>query len=414
MSMDENLQPVRREPRRRPGLAQVAVPALAVGSGALTALALTQLVPIDGALDIVKVVLIGGSAMMVSVTINRFAIERGAELAARGYLAAGIVSVGSMLVVGCGLAAATYSGLVIKDVDGLRLQEHGADLARSAAEANRASAAAAQSASVTGAIVSNLRTTTDCEVANSCLSGRHDGGRGPVARALGEVLGKAEAVAAEVEHGRAARDEAQHRLNDDLSRYQATLAGSDQDGSGRRRQLADLDGRIKQDLVELDAAAPTPLLRAYAAELSSGSTTAASPRLARILRDHGNALAGTLSPVGTEAPSYPPFPAKTGVADTLRYIPTFLPIAAVAIVVDLVLPVVLWTLRLLGLLWANYRVEWWRARHQPSLEPDDDDPSIPPHEAATPRLTAEEWQARFPPPPRRRPVTSNRPPRPAR
>ena len=52
-------------------------------------------------------------AGLAAYAINRLAIERGAEQATIGYLGAGIISIGSILVVGFGFFAATYPGVVV-------------------------------------------------------------------------------------------------------------------------------------------------------------------------------------------------------------------------------------------------------------------------------------------------------------
>lgn len=393
--------PVRREPRKRPGLAQLSLPFLALFSGILLIFALLRLLPTDGVVDLAKAVVIGLSATLVAYATNRFAIERGAELAARGYLLAGMVAFGSVLLVGAGLFTATYAGLVIREVEALRLQEHGDALVRHAGALGRSSAAANQAAPVIAAIMTDLRAKHECEVQTSCLSGRPNRGRGPVARALGEKLGKAEAIGAQVERGRSARDAALARMNDLVGRYHAVLARSADDPAEQRRQLVEIDTQVRQVAAEFEAAAPTALLKAYAEELGSAATD--NDRLRVILRDHGTALAGALGSGRAEALAFPTFPPRAGVSDTLRYIPHFIPVAAVVAVIELVFPASLLVYRLLSLLWANYQVEHARGRTPvAAADPDDDTdppPSAPPASPPSlPRFTAEDWTARFPPP----------------
>ena len=385
--------PVRREPRKWPGLAQVSLRILAVLSGILLIFAVLRLLPTDSAVDVAKAVVIGLSATLVAYATNRFAIEHGAELAARGYLAASLVAFGSVLFVGVGLFTATYAGLVIREVEDLRLQAHGDALVRHAGALGRSNAAASQAAPVVGAIVTDLRAKFACEVATSCLSGRRDGGRGPVARALGEKLGKAEAITTEVERGKSARDGALRRVDELLGRYHAVLARPADDPAERRRQLVEIDTKVRQAASEVETAAPTALLKAYADEL--GSVVTDNDRLRQILRDHGTALAGALGSGRTELPSFPAFPARAGVADTLGFILHFIPVAAVVAVIELVFPVALLIYRLVGLLWGNYQTEWSRSRNAPQTS--DDDTLPPPTMPASPHLTDEDWAERFPP-----------------
>lgn len=392
--------PVRRAPRKWPGLGRVSLPILAILSGVLLVLALARLLPIDGTADVLKTVVIGISATTVSYATNRFAVERGADLAARGYLLAGIAAFGSILLVGVGLFTATYSGLVIKDVEELGLQKHGVTLMRHAGELSRSSAAASQAAHVVSSIVTDVKGKATCEREVSCLSGRGDGGRGPVARMLGEKLGKAEAVLAEVERGKTVREGALSRVNDLLVRYNSTLARLGSDEGERRRQLAEIDALVRQASADMEAAAPAALLRGYASELTSGSTASDNVRLDRILRDHGNALSGALDAVRAEANPYPAFPPRAGVADTLTYIPHFLPVAAVTAVIELVFPIVLLVYRLLSLLWANYQTEHGRTRVSVVANPADEtepSPFDPPYPPSTPQLIAQERAERFTP-----------------
>jgi uncharacterized membrane protein len=51
----------------------------------------------------------------------------------------------------------------------------------------------------------------------------------------------------------------------------------------------------------------------------------------------------------------PAFPKRTGVSDTFSYIAHFLPVAAIAFVVELVFPIVLFAYTFWELAWAKYR-----------------------------------------------------------
>ncbi|MCO5057440.1 MAG: hypothetical protein M9905_06100 [Rhizobiaceae bacterium] len=127
--------------RRLPPLTEIALPLLALLSALMLALAVPNIIGTGGWWTYAKAGVLAASAMVVSFAVNRLAIERGAPAATRGHLGAVAVSLGSMLAVGSGLFAATYSGLVFKDVAELQLQEHGTALA-SMSDATEAAAKA--------------------------------------------------------------------------------------------------------------------------------------------------------------------------------------------------------------------------------------------------------------------------------
>lgn len=99
--------PVRIEKKPRTPFKNYIIPGFAFITGGMVFAAASQLIEPVGFTGFMKVALLSTGAGLVSYVVNRYAIEEGAELAATGFLSAGIVSVGSILVVGGGLFAST-------------------------------------------------------------------------------------------------------------------------------------------------------------------------------------------------------------------------------------------------------------------------------------------------------------------
>ena len=389
-------EPLRLAPRTRPPFTKALTLGLSVASGAMLGIAMPNLLT-GGALMVgIKSLLLAGSATAVAYGVIRLAVEKGAPLTSVGYWPAGIASVASISIVGGGLFAATYAGLTIDDVAELQLEEHGAALSTYVAAQNDVALEAQSVSPVASVIATDLSTKLACEIRESCVSGRGAGGRGPVARAIEEKLGRAQAIFAEVETGRAQRIAAQAALSDLLANYQSVFADTDRSRTERRADLQTIDAKIRQRAGELAEALPVPLLAAYGEELGQGAVIAERPeatrRLSAILRSHGgsiNAVLGGMSEAGAVPPA---FPGKPGVSDTFFYLGHFAPIAAIVAVVELVFPITLWLYTLLTLKWRAYRIA---PPERPRRDDDDDvfggtpraptSPSLPAHKPKRPR-----------------------------
>ena len=325
----------------------------------MTVLSMINLFGGSGMTGIIKALVISASATLVSYAINRFAIERGAELTATGFISAGIVSVGSILIVGAGLFASTYPGLVIKNVDQLQLERHGAALSHYVATHAKSANEAGRSKPVVNANDSSLRQYLACEEKVSCLSGRGNGGRGSVTRAMETLALRAQAIAAQLAHGDRTRQAVLEKLNDLLAAYQKVLADDSLWHNERRAILLKIDGKIKQAISLLDEAMPITLLAAYVDELRSGISIAARPvasrRITEILQKQAGSLETVLSTISAGNQHRPAFPTRAGVSTTFAYIGHFLPIAMLVFCVVLVFPISLWIYTLLGLIWAKHK-----------------------------------------------------------
>jgi len=374
--VDPQNTPLRLPKRPRPSFVKTTLLALAASSGGMLLMAVPNLISGTGVIAFTKAALLATSATVVAYGINRMATDRGAELASIGYVSAGIASVGSILVVGGGLFAATYAGLTFKDVAELQLQEHGTELTRFVGERSRVAQQAGRIVPAVRAVAEDLDEKRMCELKSSCVSGRGNGGRGPVARALEDKASRASAIVRQIEVGEKSHREALSELNRLLGSYHDALGEDDKDIWDRRIALQKIDGKIQQAVADLDEAVPVTLVAAYAQELQAGTVIEGRPavtqRLNTILGKHGTSLDAVTSTITRGSATPPAFPNRTGVSDTFGYLGHFAPIAAITAVVELVFPLVLWLYTLLALLWARYKI----APPEPAAPPEDHDDQL--------------------------------------
>lgn len=330
----------RLEKRPRPTFWTILLPLLAVLSSVLLTLALPGLIGAEGPFDLLKCLIIGVSAGVTAYAVNRYALERGAIQAAIGSWVGGIISLASILAVGTGLAMATYAGLVIEETDRLRLQQFSTEHSDALQDRMSVSQEAARLAPIMSAIVADLERSVACEAESSCVSGRGNGGRGTAYRKLLGALGRAQTVAAELYaaqsgHAQVSLDIA--GLQDEL---RALLSDASLSGAARRLQTEQLTQLIESNTGTLRGASPVALVEGFAQELLAQG--AAQPE-DRLLASYGAQLSSALEPRSVSTALPPAFPAPTGVADTLRFIGYFLPIALLVLVIELILPATLWT-----------------------------------------------------------------------
>ena len=344
------------EPRR--GFDAYALAGITFFSTLLLWVSFPSLFPLGAEAVMVKTTLLALAGGLVSYAINRIAIERGAPLAVLGYPFAGFISVIGILTIGVSLFAVTYAGLVLPDVARLKLQAHLSERTEHVAALNAEAAAFNQAASAVGATASDLADKATCELASSCISGVGAGGNGPVYRATVAVAGRALSVDVELSAAERSRREVLARLNADLEAFRDDLAGGEGSIWERYQSLQVIDARLLQAGEELVRAMPVALLASYAVELGNGVTIAdraeASQTLSRVMRGHGAALAQALEPVAEMQEGRPvaaSFPVRPGVGDTFAYIAHFWPVAMIAFIVELVLPISLWLYTLLNLAW---------------------------------------------------------------
>ncbi|MCP4099242.1 MAG: hypothetical protein GY748_23710 [Planctomycetaceae bacterium] len=330
----------------------------AVISGGLVALALPNLIDVSGASGIAKAILIAGGATLATYSVNRFAIDKGTELASRGFITASIASVLSMTFVGMAFFASTFAGLTLPDVEKLRLQEHGNAYIQYIGERNLQASKAGRTLPVMRSINRDLPAKASCEIREACISGRGKGGRGTIAKILEGLAGRAAAISEQLETGEATRQSTLKQLNKLVGEYQSVLGQSDKTIWERRGDLQKIDAKINQIIATLDEAIPLALLRAYASELNDGVSISerpvASRRLNALLKKHGNSLGSVLATLELGNQIRPSFPARTGVGDTFSYISHFAPIALLTAGIELVWPICLWIYTLLFLRWGTF------------------------------------------------------------
>ncbi|MGS4884950.1 hypothetical protein [Roseibium sp. MB-4] len=315
-------------------------------SGAMLGAATYHLVDVETAIDAVKALVIAASGTCVAYAVGKLAIEKGAPLSAINFPGAKAVSTLSILAVGAGLFASTYSGLTISKVDELRLSRFGTELSEFIDAQDELASRAGRTGPALKAVVSDLQQKTACELANSCISLRGNGGRGTVTKMLENKTARAEGILAEFESGQAVRTLASSQITKLMSEYDTTLENSDLSLKQRRKSLRQIVGKIRRALNMLKEALPISLLEAYANELQEGVEIAGRPvatqNLNGVFRAHGNALAEVIESLEAKDLIAPVFPAKTGVTQTFGFIGHFLPIAAIIAVLELVFPITIW------------------------------------------------------------------------
>jgi hypothetical protein len=365
--------PFRHVKRPGPGIEPTLILALAVLAGLMLGLSVFNLMSDSGPLANAKALLISISGALVAYAVNRFAIEKGAPLAAIGFKLAGVLSIVAMLAVGAGMFASTVSGLVLKDVAQLQLQDHGAALTGIVGERNAGSVRSAAVGPAVQIAVADISEYVACEIATSCLSGRGNGGRGTVAIALEALATKATSIAAQFDAGQAAAQKILATANTLIGDYQKVLSRTDIDVWQKQAELLKLHGRIEQQANALAEAIPLSLLRSYAEELARGITIADRPEAAQrintVLARHAETLSSILSELEAAGGELPAFPGRPGVAETLVHLPHFASLAAIVFVSELMLPLTLWVLSFLKLSWRIEQAEASQVHATPAQMP---------------------------------------------
>ncbi|MGX1499825.1 hypothetical protein ACSSV1_004885 [Labrenzia sp. MBR-25] len=369
--------PLRHERPDPPSLQSVIILLLAILSALMLGVSVWNLSADNpGAGTNLKIVLITCSAGLVAYMVNRFSIEKGAPLAALGFRMAGLISVGAILIVGAGMYLATFSGLIIKDIEYLRLERHGAALVEYAGARNKDSLASGRAGPAIRLVAADLNANAACEIRSSCISGTGDGGHGPVARLMEQLAARAQAIADQFDQGEAVREAALRSINQLAGEFQQRLNSDERNSAQRRNDLQLIHGKIGQGADALGEAVPVSLLKAYAEELKQGvsvpGNAQATSKLNAILRQHGTALSEILEGLGTDGAVLPEFPRKPGVADTLSYLSQFASIALVVLVTELVLPLTLWVFAYLKLYWKIETLGGMANENPPKPDPWDD------------------------------------------
>lgn len=325
----------------------------AVLSGVLAGVALPALIGAETFVDYLKSTLIAVLATMIAYGVNRLAIDRGAYLAARGMIAAFILSVVSVLTMGTGFWMATYPGLVAQPTEILRYQDFAKD---QHFYIDRTVSAAEQSAQVfplLSGIVTDLTTKKKCEFDEGCIS-QKGGGTGVTHDTIDSKLQQAASMAETVASLDRERAGAAAQLAGLQAEFQAMIVNEGLSLRERRIELQNLQAAIARQLARLRESVPTAVIAAYAEDLEQGAlingNANASTNLTLVLEGYGRALRRVLQNADAEVGEAPTFPAQTGVADTLGYVWHFFPVAIIVGVVELIFPITLWLYTYFGYL----------------------------------------------------------------
>ncbi|CTQ58143.1 hypothetical protein [Roseibium album] len=348
-----------KKPERQPYLS-VILTGLPVVSAAMLLVALSNLGTTGtGVTGFIKMLLLPTAAFMVSYATYRMAIEKAATLFSVGFNLAAIIGLASIIIVGTGLFAATYPGLVITQVEERRLQTYLSDVTRYADARSSAAAKSTQLVPVATAIATDIGTNAACERTSSCVSMKGGGGYGTVARTLETLAGRASAVSGEAASGLERHKIVLADVNAHLAQMEETLADETISIWKRRIALRKLETGLGRLLNELDEAVPASMLSAYAAELREGVALTNQPdvsdRVNGLLASYASNLEAALESIAPQAIERPSLPPRTGAIQTFGYIGEYAPIALLTFAVELVFPLTLWAYTVMALLWDRYR-----------------------------------------------------------
>ncbi len=326
--------------------------------------------PETGPLANFKVLLVTLSAGLVAYGVNRFAIDRGAPLAAIGFQWAMVASLIGMLSVGIGMFIGTYTGVVYNAVVARQLEDNGAALMRFVSTTHKASVDSTRAGPVLRLVSEDLAQLAYCEKNSSCLSGASRGGFGPVAAALKTQADRANAIATAFERGDAERRQWLKDLNRHSRRYQETLSNQTLSILERRVDLQAIHTEVQQVALVMSESLPIGMLNTFTDELQAGVTVSgqfdATRKLNDVLGQHGDMLADELEALNKSELAAPEFPRAAGMLDSLRYVGEFAAFAAVIFVAELILPITLWLLTYL-------RARWEIEKRSPPADPPKPD-----------------------------------------
>lgn len=345
---------------------------LALLACVMAVLAIMNLITESGAAARFKAVVAGIGAGGVAGAVNMTALKKGTYFAAIGYWSAGIASVFAIIFIGLALFASTTAGLILTDVAQLQLIERGqaqALVLESRMNAHRAKDQVSGGVSYT---VSGLKDHTACEAAGSCVSLKKGVGRGPVTRVLESLSARGEAIQREIAAGDAKAAAALEDANGFVKEYQDVIGKTGGVVWSRRSEAALIDAKFGQALSRVDQAMPLAAIHAFAGELAQGTTIPGDPattaRLNAILTGYADRLQA-IKLEDSERAELGRFPDRPGVVTALGYITHFMPIAGLVATIELVLPLFLFSLRLIERHWA---IERRLGRRRPPGDPDDD------------------------------------------
>ena len=365
---------IKRAPKsnKRVSAHQAKLKLLSTCSGLLFGLGTYWMIDPQSIAHWVEVVTIGVAGGVANYAINTAAISRGAYQAASGVTGAAAASVGAILVTGLTISVVSFTGLTVNSIDQMRVKDFGQahslymDAQISAARQADEVVVAVETAQaqVSGA--------AQCERVNSCVSRIGSGGEGLTYHTLNGVAQQIGAVHKTLIEGTELREEALKALEEAEAEKQAALDARLSSRKARRAQVQEAMSRQDKALADLDRALPLAVVGGLAESLEAGVelpgdrvlTQRVNSRLAPAGQGITKALEG-IEASNTERPVLPP---ETGVMETLSWVGFFLPLFAMLILIDTLLPSLLWF----------YTYSALRSRVEPEEDDgDDDDPFAP-------------------------------------
>lgn len=290
-----------------------------------------------GAMGWIKLIIFCGAAYAVSYAIYRMAIEKGVPLVAAGSKLAAPLSGLTVALVGASFFMVTGPGLTISQVEEMRQAEH---LETLGTYINGRVAVADQTAElvpIMQAMAVDLHARTEQE---------SDTGRGPIARSLESLFGRADGLSTQMTISLGVRQEVLDRISELRNIMETTLADEKVSIWDRRASLRSQHGQMLSLLAELDKAVPVSMVRSYASELHAGvlipNRGDASAQINRTLSGYSGTLMAALAEQNGVVGDEPAFPSKAGALDTFQFAGKFAPIFLFAFIVDMAFPLTLW------------------------------------------------------------------------
>lgn len=357
---------------RRWSLSDIALFCLFLVAWLMAIFAMRELIPEQGPEARLKALIAATGAAGAGYVINTVAIRTGSYYAAIGYWSAGVGSVLAILFVGAALWASTFSGLILPSVAELQLIERSQQQASAIAFRVEGARRGDNNDAVISFVVADLREIAKCEAESSCTSLKSSGGRGIVARTLATLVPRGEAIISATQTADDKMRSAISGLNAAAKEFQSAINNTDKSVWSRWSDAILIDAKLLQQMSEIDRASASSAIGAFAAELEAGVAIPQLPdvaeRLNTKLRGHAARLREKHISDAIE-PELMPFPVRPGVSTAIGYLPHFAPLAVFVAAIELIIPILLWSLRTIAIHWEIERRLGRRGK------PYDDDPA---------------------------------------
>lgn len=362
---------LRHESGEGPSLANMAFALIFFANLCLITLALFAMSEATGPIASLKNLLVGMAAAGAAYGVNRYAVDRLAPLHAVGFKLAGALAISAMLLIGSATALASLTGLIFGAVESKVFDRAGQEISLFVDTVNEASLVATRIVPAVETVAGDITQTSACEERSACLSNGVPG-RGPMTRALDVAAGQAFSISEALAEGALERDALLADLNGLHAEYFEVSSDAERSIAERRPELQTIHAELRQVASALAEALPLGVVDAYVDDLRSGAQLAGDPAgtraLSRYLGGHAEALEAQLDDLPTIELVAPEFPGRPGMIDVLAEIPTYLAIAAVVIVGEMVLPLILYLAAYLALSWELEKIAGKR-RKTPAEDP---------------------------------------------